>query len=808
MKLSLNWLREYLPALDRSAEEIADALIFTGVEVEGVQVHGAGIEKVVVAQIESFQQHPNADRLSVCQVLDGSKTPRQIVCGAKNFRAGDKVPLALPGAVLPDGTKINASKLRGVESQGMLCSERELGFSDEASGLMILDPGAPIGIPLGDLFPPDTIFDLEITPDRPDLLSYVGLARELSIIFPIPGLKLPNPSTVGAAKPVSDPSQVRIDALEACPFAVFHEIRDVTIRPSPDWMRRRLEAAGLRSINNIVDVTNYVMLETGKPIHAYDLSRLSLPVIVRFARAGEKLLALDGKTYELNQTHLVIADSAKAIGLGGVMGGEDTGVSSGTTTVLVESAYFDPGLIRRTSRGLGLISDASFRFERGVDPKSVGFAAQRAAQLIKEVAGGTASSSILVAGQEPNNEREVLFRPNRCTDILGSEVPDAAQILERIGLEPTGKDHWKIPSYRLDLEREIDLIEEVSRYHGIQKLPGRLHGSPTTSSQIDTAHDDAMQLRRKLAGLSLAEARTLVFLDEPSLKNSLRPLGETVQIRNPLAEDQQVLRPSLIPGLLRAAERNFNRGAPSVALFELGQIFLAADQSRHSSAPAGAADQSRRSPAEAEPEESTRLAILLSGENAVPSWNQTSRSYDLFDAKGILETVYGSSLQAKRIAPNELAALNCELISNGRSIGHLGLVRPRQSRELGAKSAVIVAEVELPAVAARSLFNLKPLERFPAVTRDIAFVAPRSMHWAEVVATLNSARESLLVDVQVFDLFVDPSGERIPADKKSLACSLTYRASDRTLTQDEVNEVHQRLKKRLVDELDVTLREG
>jgi phenylalanyl-tRNA synthetase beta chain len=785
MKLSLNWLREYLPALDRSPEEIADALIFTGVEVEGVQVHGAGIEKVVVAQIESFQQHPNADRLSVCRVLDGSNVPRQIVCGAKNFRAGDKVPLALPGAVLPDGTKIKASKLRGVESEGMLCSERELGFSEEASGLMILDPGAPIGVALGDLFPPDTIFDLEITPDRPDLLSYVGLARELSVIFRLPGLNLPNPSSAGGAKPVSDPSQVRIDALDACPYAVFHEVRDVTVGPSPDWMRRRLEAAGLRSINNIVDVTNYVMLETGKPIHAYDLSRLSLPVIVRFARAGEKLLALDGKTYELNQSHLVIADSAKAIGLGGVMGGEETGVSSGTTTVLVESAYFDPGLIRRTSRGLGLISDASFRFERGVDPKSVWFAAHRAVQLIKEVAGGTASTSILVAGQEPSNERQVLFRPDRCTDILGSEVPDAALILERIGLESAGKDYWKIPSYRLDLEREIDLIEEVSRYHGIQKLPGRLRGSPTISSQIDAAHDDAMLLRRKLAGLGLAEARTLVFLDEPSLRNSLGPVGETLQLRNPLAEDQQMLRPSLIPGLLRAAERNFNRGARSVALFELGQIFLPT-----------------------EPEESPRLAILLSGENAVPSWNQTSRSYDLFDAKGILETVYGSTLQTRRTASNDLAALICELVSSGRSIGYLGLVRPRQARELGAKGAVILAEVELPAVATRSLFKLKPLERFPAVTRDIAFVGPRSMHWGEVVATLNSARESLLVDVQVFDLFIDPSGQKIPVDKKSLACSLTYRASDRTLTQDEVNEVHQRLKKRLVDELDVNLREG
>lgn len=785
MKLSLNWLREYLPALDRSPQEIADALIFTGVEVEGVEVHGAGVEKVVVAQIESFQPHPNADRLSVCQVLDGSKTPRQIVCGAKNFRAGDKVPLALPGAVLPDGTKIKVSKLRGVESEGMLCSPRELGFSDEAGGLMILDPSAPIGMPLGELFPPDTILDLEITPDRPDLLSYVGIARELGIIFQLSGLKALS-AGVGTAKPVADPAQVRIEAPEACPFAVFHEVRGVTVGPSPDWMRRRLEAAGLRSINNIVDVTNYVMLETGKPIHAYDLSRLSLPIVVRFARPAETLLALDGKTYELNESHLVIADSEKAIGLGGVMGGEDTGVSSGTTTILVESAYFEPGLIRRTSRGLGLISDASFRFERGVDPKSVLLAAQRAVQLVQEVAGGTPAPSILVAGQEPNNEHQVLFRPERCRDILGADIPDPEVILERIGLEPAEKNRWQIPSYRLDLNREIDLIEEVSRYHGIQRLPARLGGNPTTSSAIDVAHDEAMRLRHKLAGLGLAEARTLVFLDEPSLKNNLGPVEKTLQLRNPLAEDQQILRPSLIPGLLRAAERNFNRGARRVALFELGQVFLPG-----------------------EPEESTRLAIVLSGESLAPSWNQTGRSYDLFDAESILEMVYGSPLETKRQAPNALAALLCELVRPGaHRVGFLGLVRPRLARELGAKSAVVLAEVELPAGAARSLFKLKPLERFPAVTRDIAFVAPRSMHWAEVVANLKSAREPLLVDVQVFDLFIDPSGQKIPADKKSLACSLTYRASDRTLTQEEVSQVHQRLKERLVGELRVALREG
>ena len=391
-----------------------------------------------------------------------------------------------------------------------------------------------------------------------------------------------------------------------------------------------------------------------------------------------------------------------------------------------------------------------------------------------------------MAGQEPNNEREVLFRPERCRDILGSEVPEPELILERIGLERAEKHRWQIPGYRLDLNREIDLIEEVSRYHGIQRLPGRVGGSPTTSSAIDVAHDEAMRLRHKLAGLGLAEARTLVFLDEPSLKNSLGPVGKTLQLRNPLAEDQQILRPSLIPGLLRAAERNFNRGARSVALFELGQVFLPA-----------------------EPEESTRLAVVLSGESLAPSWNQTGRSYDLFDAKSMLEMVHGSPLETKRQAPNELVSLLCELVRpGGHRIGFLGLVRPRLARELGAKSDLVLTEVEVPAAAARTLFKLKPLERFPAVTRDIAFVAPRSMRWVEVVATLKSAREPLLVDVQVFDLFIDPSGQKIPADKKSLACSLTYRASDRTLTQDEVNQVHQRLKERLVDELQVTLREG
>ncbi|MBV9274757.1 MAG: phenylalanine--tRNA ligase subunit beta, partial [Verrucomicrobia bacterium] len=618
----------------------------------------------------------------------------------------------------------------------------------------------------------------------PDLLSYIGIARELSIIFRLSGPVEPDFSS--GSVPVYDTGKVQITAPEACPFAVFQEVTQVKVGPSPDWIRQRLEAAGLRSINNVVDITNYVMLETGKPIHAYDISRISWPINVRFARTGEKLLALDGKTYELNKTHLVIADSEKALGLGGVMGGEESGVIPTTTAILVESAYFEPGLIRKTSRGLGLISDASFRFERGVDPESVLAALHRAVQLLKEVASGIPDDSILAGGKPPVHGRKVLFRPARCTEIAGIEISDAPQILERVGLKRGDDDHWQVPSYRLDLNREIDLIEEVCRYHGVQKIPGRLGGSPTKSSDIDLAHDEAMLLRRKLTGLGLSEARSLVLIDQEALKNTLGPTGQTFRLRNPLAEDQQILRPSLIPGLLRGAERNFKRGARTVALFELGQVFLPG-----------------------EGEEVTRLAIVLSGQSEPPSWNQTNREYDLFDAKSILELVAGHSLQVRREDPTDLAALLCQVSSpDGSQAGYLGLLRPRQARALGAKSAVVVAEIALPHPAARPAFKFKPLERFPAINRDVALISPRSLRWASVVSILKSAKEPLLVDVQVFDLFLDPTGEKIPVDKKSLACSLTYRASDRTLTQEEVNEVHQRLKQRLVDELGVTLREG
>jgi phenylalanyl-tRNA synthetase beta chain len=782
MKVSLHWLAEYSPNLNRSVEEIVEALIFTGVEVEGVESRGGEYPKVVVAQIQSFQPHPNADRLSVCQVSDGSSTVRQIVCGAKNFKPLDKVPLALPGAVLPDGLKIKASTLRGVESEGMLCSAKELGLAEDASGLMILPSDVPVGKPLSELYPSDTILDLEITPDRPDLLSYQGIARELSVIF---HLTLPPASQPGDPKVIVDPARVRITALDGCPFISFQEIRGLKIQPSPAWLSSRLSAAGIRPINNVVDVTNYVMLETGKPLHAYDLGQVEGGIEVRMAENGEELVALDGKSYTLNRSHLVIADQQKVIGLAGVMGGERTGVTDRTSAILLESAYFTPAFVRSMSRGLGLISDASFRFERGVDPASVLSSAARAIDLILQLGGGETAGPIAIAGEAPARTKPVLFRQERCDAIVGISIPEAPELLERIGLKPLGNERWQVPSYRPDLKREIDLIEEVCRYYGIQKIPGQLHGHATPSSFVDHEHDRQIQIRRRLAGLGLLEARSLVLVDEKAVVESLSATKDVFRLRNPLAEDQKILRPSLLPGLLRSAERNFNHGQTSVALFEIGRVFRPFLD-----------------------EEPTHIAILLGGENSPRSWNQHPRPFDLFDLKAFVQQAIGGPVQLRRTEPNRLVALNCEIIgADGSVLGNLGQLRPTRARDFGSRHPVFVAELDLSANQTSQPFKLRPLERFPSVTRDVAFLADRDLKFAKVLETLNAGNEPLLADIQIFDLFVDPSGEKIPKDRKSIACSLTYRAADRTLTQDEVNAAHQRLKGLLVERLGVRLRE-
>ena len=766
--------------MQQSDSQIADALTSTGVEIENIVTRGSDFTKVVVAQIESFVPHPNADRLRVCTVIDGSKQPRQIVCGATNFQHGDKVPLALPGAVLPGGTKIKASKLRGIESEGMLCSGKELGLAEDSAGLLILPPDSRVGAPLSEIFPSDTIFELEITPDRPDLLSYVGLARELGILLRLQPRFPQTDAAVDRLRRAED--KLAIVAPNGCPFIAFHRIDNVRVGPSPVWLKHRLESAGIRSINNIVDVTNYVMLELGKPLHSYDAATIEGGVVVRYAKLGEKLLALDGKTYSLSEAELVIADHQQAIGLAGVMGGEDTGVTTRTTSILLESANFTPALIRRMSRGLNLLSDASYRFERGIDPQSVVPALERAAGLIAEIADGTPAPEVLIAGETPSDPAPIELRPSRVTALLGAEIPDLAGLLQRVGLKQTGHDRWQPPSYRLDLRREIDLIEEVSRYHGIGLLPSRAESSATLATIEDRIHDSQTALKQRLATLGLYEARNLTLIDGEDLTRTLRPQMAALQLRNPLAEEQRFLRPSLLPGLLRAAARTWNFGSETVGLFELGNVF---------------SDSGQR----------TALAIILSGPKTPESWNQSVREYDFFDLKALVELVLARKLTYDREPADSFAVLRCRARAGERTLAFLGQLRPGLARELGTRSSVYVAEIDLALEVESTRFVFRPLDRYPAVNRDIAFVADRELKFGAVVDALEAAAEPLLTDIRVFDVFVDPTGERIAADKKSIACSLTYRAPDRTLTQEEVNEVHQRLKSALVERLNVSLRE-
>src|SRR5438093_10506974 len=430
MKFSVNWLREFVD-LPKNPEEIAELLTRAGIETKNIETRGAKIDKVIVSQITASSRHPNADRLTVCEVHEGSGTKRQIVCGATNYKVGDKVPLALPGTKLPNGTEIRKSKLRGVESEGMLCSPIELGMGEDASGLLILSPDAKVGAPIVDLFPTDTILDVEITPNRGDLLSHFGLAREIAALT---GKKIK--STARESKIPVKKTGVTITSTRECPFFSARRIDSITIGPSPQWLRAKIESVGIRSINNIVDMSNLVMLELGQPTHAFDGDKLKGGINVRLARDGEKFLALDGKTYSLKPDNCVIADSERAVGIGGVMGGEETGVTDSTKNILLEAAYFLPASIRTTACDLNLQSDASYRFERGVDPDMILRASQRAAELMRDIAGGSPAKEIHVAGEIPADPADVSLSYEKCSRVIGVAIDPKTidEILTRFGL--------------------------------------------------------------------------------------------------------------------------------------------------------------------------------------------------------------------------------------------------------------------------------------------------------------------------------------------------------------------------------------
>ncbi len=792
MKLSVNWLLE-LVNFNGSVNDLEDLLTRAGCKVESVETRAVTLEDVVVAEILESVSHPNADRLSVCKIADGTSQARQIVCGAKNYRVGDKVPLALPGAILPGNFKIKVGKLRGVESQGMLCSAKELALAEDAEGLLILPKEAVVGTPLSSMFPPDSILDLEITPNRGDWLSHLGIAREVAT-FTGEHLKWKQPGVL--CQESIHPSVARIEDSKGCSAYSLRSIRGVQIAESPAWLRSKLETIGLRSVNNVVDITNYVMFLLGQPLHAFDANRVQGGIIVRSARETEEFRALDGKNYPLTAGDIVIADSQRVLALAGIMGGADSGISATTTDILLESAVFEPTQIRRTSRRTELSSDSSYRFERGIDASMMLVASELATQLICEVAGGTAEASVVVAGEvRPPPPIQVPIRFNRINRLLGLNLDDAAirSALERVGLIQSSQESslWKIPSFRRDLTREVDLIEEVARLIGIEAIPERRSAEASSASKADAALDFRTTLNHRLIAQGFFEARTSTLVSGNLFCDFIAE-SKAIRLKNPLGEEQAFLRPALIPGLLSAVQRNLNYGQRTVRLYEIGKVFRTNGD-----------------------EEIPSLGIVMTGISTLPSWrSKEARLLDIYDLKGVIQALaaqpisFVSTLEqapALVLPPGSLC-LHI-LTKSGQFLGVAGQLAPARSRDLGVPGALLVAELYLQPLQIFGEKSFSEIPRYPAVNRDIAIVLPKSVPYESISSTLLSAGESSLISITPFDIFSDPTGEKLPADRKSVAVSLVFRSPERTLTNEEVAVVEERLKQQLVAKLGAEFRE-
>ena len=796
MKVSLNWLRE-LVELPPTTDELVHLLTMAGVEVEGIETTGCAIPKVVVAQIQSSEQHPNADRLSVCQVDDGTGTPRQIVCGAKNYKVGDKVPLALPGAQLGPDFTIKVGKLRGVESQGMLCSADELGLPKGEDGLLILSPETKVGTPIADLFPGDTVLDLEVTPNRADLLSHLGIAREIGALT---GNQIDHsckwPGQKGVEQKDEQPLAVALDTDSPC-FYTATLIEGTKVAPSPDWLRTKIESVGVRSINNAVDVTNFVMLIAGQPVHVFDAAKVQGAIHVRDGFNGEELVALDGKTYSLTPDDLVIADDLKPLAIAGIMGGLESGVTNQSKSIILEVANFEAKRIRRTSRRLGLSSDSSYRFERGVDVLLCGSTPNYIANLVAVLTEAACFYKRSVKNQLPRLKQAlqgktptIPLRHERLTALLGVDVPESRvqEILQGFGLNQM-EGGWRPPSFRPDLTREVDLIEEVARVIGMDAIPARVQARFVPASTSDRAYDRAMELRRALVSYGLHEARSITLAPEQPLglgATQVKP-ESLVRVKNPMISDQVVLRPNLLHGLLKAVADNTRAGAKTVRLFEIGRTFHVQ-----------------------KPEEYQHAAFVLTGPVSERTWRGgEGHEYDLFDLKGIVAGVLGDGVTFKTDT-NPALALAISVEVNGKWVGLAGQLWPNDARALDAGSPVLFAEIDLVDLAKAegqsAAKKYREIPRFPSVTRDIAMLAPLDLAHAAIEQALLAAKEPLLAKVELFDVFTDATGAKIPADKKSIAYSLTYRATDRTLTADEVNTAHGKLKAQL-HPLGIALRE-
>jgi len=799
MRVSLSWLKD-LVDITLPVEELCDRLDMTGTKVEAVHTLGAALEGVVVGQVITKEQHPDADKLSYCSVDVGADEPLRIVCGASNFSAGDKVPVACVGATLPGGLTIKRAKLRGLESQGMMCSSTELEVGGDASGLLILPPDAPVGSPFAQYFGlADTVLELEVTPNRPDCLSMVGVAREVAAITGV-DFRIPASVPAESGTPASDLVSVEIEDSALCPRYTARVIRGVKIGPSPQWLAERVAAAGARPVNNVVDVTNYVMYELGQPLHAFDMRTIAqrdgmAAIVVRAAREGEALQTLDGQDRTLVTDTLLITDPSGAIALAGVMGGAPTEVSGETTDILLEAACFNAASVSRTSRRLGLISEASLRFERGMDPNLAARAADRAAALIAEVAGGTVAPGIVDVYPGERPALRLPLRPERVNAVLGTCLSDGkiTDLLVPLGLELTaggGGFDVVVPSFRPDLEREIDLVEEVARLFGLENITSTRPGGRERIGGRTPAQHFAARLGVALRAAGLDEHIGYAFGDRADLDRmgwELAPDEVLVELINPISEEQAVLRWTLAPGVLRAVSHNKRRGVADVHLYEMGTAFITAEGRK-------------------QPKERLMVCGALSGGWVRPGWSEPARVLDFFDGKGVLETVFELAHAGRWSVracerPWLQSGRAAEVIVGGDVVGWLGEAAPHVLDGFELTGPVVLFEISVPGLAkaaSKERTSYAEIPRQPAYSLDVALVVDEAVTAERVASAIRSAGGALLESVRLFDVYRDPAGvdddkRRLPSGKKSLAFSLSYRAGDRTLSDADVGPVHEKL---------------
>ncbi len=782
MRVPVHWLRDYVdPPLDTHA--LANRLTMTGTKVEGIHRHGVGaLENFVIGRVLEAEQHPNADRLSVCLVDIGDNSPSQIVCGAPNVAAGQTVAVAKPGAVMPDGSTLGKAKLRGVESNGMILAEDEVAIGTEHDGIMVLDPdGLPPGAPLTSVLPIATdVLELEITPNRPDCLGIYGVAREAHVATGAP--LAPPPWRDDPGKP-GDPSAVAItvEDAELCPRFTARVFEDVKIGPSPAWLKARLMAAGQRPISNVVDITNYVMLLTGQPLHAFDLDRVAgARLTVRRAKDGEQLETLDGQTRTLDHDMVLIEDAEGATSIAGIMGGARSEVQPDTTRVLMEVANWNGANIHRTSLKLGLRSEASTRFEKQLQPEQAMEAQAVATRLMLELTGARLIPGTVDIGGDGPPPRTIRVRDARITSLLGAEIPRARcrEILNALEFgtadAPDGLD-VTVPAFRRgDVTREVDLIEEVARLDGLEKLPATLpsrhgaRGALTPRQKLRRRAVDALTAQglHEIVGWSFAS---------PELADRLRlgpdhPLRPAVELANPISTDLSLLRTALIGSLLDVARHNRTRGTATLRLFEAGAVYLPGREGRL-------------------PREPYHVAALLTGAVRPATWRDPQpRQVDFFAIKGVLASLFGALRVPWTVAragePFLHPARAASILADGEPVGWIGEIHPLVAAAWELDDTVAAFELDLDAVSLPTTTVYREVSSFPDVREDLAVIVLEHVSADEVVDAVRGAGRPLLAEVEVFDVYRDPG--KLGEGNKSLALRLTFRATDRTLTDEEV----------------------